>query len=42
MFLAEEESDEIRNETKDTHVGIRILYDMVSNAYYNLPVVTIK
>ena len=42
FILANEENDEIRKEMKDAPKGVKMLYDMVSKARGNLPVIPIK
>ena len=42
FILANEENDEIRKEMKDAPTGVKMLYDMVSKAHGNLPVIPIK
>ena len=42
FILANEENDEIRKEMKDAPKCIKMLYDMVSKAHGNLPVIPIK
>ena len=42
FILANEENDEIRKDMKDAPMDVKILYDMVSKAHGNLPVIPIK
>ena len=42
FILTNEENDEIRKDMKDAPMGVKMLYDMVSKAHGNLPVIPIK
>ena len=42
LYFANEENDVIKNDMKDAPIGVKMLYDMVSKAHGNLPVIPIK
>ena len=42
FILANEENDKIRTDMNNAPMGVKMLYDMVSKAHGNLPVILIK
>ena len=42
FILANEENDKIRTDMNNAPMGVKMLYDMVSKAHGNLPVIPIK